>query len=154
MDFSAEDGGVRGTFLVVPYLSNLPPNLRPDKQVMRQKSLPRASELFDRGSSAVATQREMVGEVEATLDEAPLDDSFLDSCRGALARGPMSILIGEGDSQKPVELEEKLGADGERLKVEVVPGMIIHPVTHPEVQDLVSGWLMHRLTQALSLGSP
>jgi len=150
LDLAAEDPHIGGAFLVVPYLWNTPPYLRADKQAMRQKSLPRASELFDRGSSAVATQRETVGEVEAALDESPLEQSFVDSCRAALAHCPVWILIGEGDSQKPVELKERLGTDGERLQVEVVPGTIIHPVTHPEIQELVSARLMERLACTLS----
>lgn len=147
MDFASEDPGVKGTFLIAPYLWNLPPGLRPDKQVL-QKPLPRADELFDRGSSDVRSHREAVGEVEAITDEGPLEQSIVESCKEALGRGPTWILIGEGDSQKPVELKQRLGADGERLEVEVVPGMIIHPITHPEVQELVSRRLTERLVEA------
>ena len=152
LDLAAEDPAVRGAFLVVPYLWNTPPNLRSDKQAMRQKSLPRASELFDSGSSDVAAQRSAVGEVEAALDESPLEECFVESCRAALAHGPVWILIGEGDSQKPVELKQQLGADGERLEVEVVPETIVHPVTHPEVQGLVTARLAKRLADALGHG--
>lgn len=145
LDFAAEDGQVKGTFLIVPYLSNLPPNMRADKQVNKQKSLPRASELYDHGSSEVQFHRDNVGEVEAVTDDSPLEESIVASCRAAVASGPVHILIGEGDSQKPVALKERLGAEGERLDVEVVPGTIIHPVTHPEVQELVTtrllGWV-------------
>jgi dienelactone hydrolase len=150
LDFAAEDERVKGAFLVVPYLWNTPPRLRQDKQAMRQKSLPRASELFDSGSSDVASQRAAVGEVEAVLDETPLEESFVESCRAALAHGRVWILIGEGDSQKPVELKERLGAEGERLEVEVVPDTIVHPVTHPEIQELVSARLMDHLAGALA----
>ena len=151
MDFAAEDPDVRATFLIVPYLWNVPPGLRPDKQAAQQKAQPRAGELFDRGSSDVESHRQTVGEVEAVTDESPLEQSLVESCRGALRRGPVWILIGEGDSQKPVELKERLGADGDRLEVEVVPGTIIHPITHPEVQELVSRRLGERLAGAAGI---
>jgi dienelactone hydrolase len=149
MDFAAEDPGVKGTFLLVPYLWNIPPHLRPDKQAMRQKSLPRASELFDHGSSDIEAQRKAVGEVEAVGDDTPLEESFVESCRAALRHGPVWILIGEGDSQKPVELKQRLGADGTNLEVEVIPGMIVHPITHPEVQEIVTKRLQDRLENVL-----
>jgi dienelactone hydrolase len=142
MDFAGEDPHVKGAFLMVPYLWNLPPNLRPEKQAVRQKSLPRAAELFDQGSSEVGSQRASGGEVEAITDESPLEESLVESCRAALRHGPVWILIGEGDSQKPVELKRRLGTAGEELAVEVVAGMIIHPITHPETQELVSGRLL------------
>lgn len=144
LDFAAEDAGVGGAFLVVPYLWNLPPHLRPDKQASRQKGLPRAAEVYDRGSSEVEAHRRTVGEVEALTDEGPLEASFVETARAALAHGPMWILIGEGDSQKPLELRERLGPAGEKLTVEVEPGMIIHPVTHPETQALATSWLVDR----------
>jgi dienelactone hydrolase len=148
LDFASEDRHVVASFLIVPYLWNVPPNLRPDKQMMKQKSLPRASELYDRGSSDVQDQRAAAGEVEAVLDKSPLEESFVESCRGALESGPVWILIGEGDSQKPVELKQRLGAEGEGLEVEVVPEMIVHPVTHPEVQELVAKRLTERVVGA------
>jgi dienelactone hydrolase len=151
MDFAAEDPGVTGAFLVVPYLWNLPPNLRADKQVNLQSSLPRASELFDSGSSEVEAQRAYSGEVAALTDESPLEEGLVESCRGALENGPVWILTGEGDSRKPTELKERLGADGDRLEVEVVAGTIIHPVTHPEIQALVHDRLMGRVAGALGM---
>ncbi len=150
MDFAAESPDAKGSFLVVPYLWNVPPGHRPDKQVARRRSLPRAGELFDQGSSDMAAHRETVGEVEAVTDESPLEESFLDSARAAMGRGPLWILIGEGDSQKAVELKQRLGAEGESLEVEVVPGMIVHPVTHPEVQELVLARMRERIEAALS----
>lgn len=149
LDFAAENARVKGAFLVVPYLWNAPSNLRPDKMAMRQEPMSRASELFDSGSSAVDDQRKAIGEVEAVLDTSALDGSFVSTCRAALAHGPVSMLIGEGDSQKPVELKERLGADGDRLEVDVTPGMIVHPVTHPETQALVTDWLIRRTMSAL-----
>lgn len=149
LDFAAEDRGVSGAFLVVPYLWNLPPGQRPDKQIVRQRSLPRAGELFDQGSSDVDTHRGTVGEVEAVTDQSPLEETFVEVCRQALQRGPVWMLLGEGDSQKPVELKQRLGEEGERLDIEVVPGMIIHPITHPEVQELVRARLMERVTAAV-----
>jgi dienelactone hydrolase len=146
MDFAAEDSHVKASLLIVPYLWNEPPNLRPDKQANKQKSLPRASELFDIGSSSVRGQRESVGEVEAVTDQSPLEQSLVAACREALQHGPVRILIGEGDSQKPVELQERLGADAGGLEVEVVPGTIIHPVTHPEIQELVADWLTYQVS--------
>jgi dienelactone hydrolase len=151
MDFAAEDPDVKGTFLVVPYLWNLPPNLRPDKQANKLKSLPRAEELYEHGSSDVQDQRKTVGEVEAVTDRSPLEQSLVASCRDALKRGPVWILIGEGDSQKPVEIRERLGDDAEGLEVEVVRDTIIHPVTHPETQELVSSRLMERVSAALGV---
>jgi dienelactone hydrolase len=153
LDFAAEDSAVKGSFLVVPYLWNTPPYLRLDKQAMRQKSLPRASELFDSGSSVVTAQRETVGEVEAVLDESPLEESFVESCRAALTHGRVWILIGEGDSQKPVELKERLGDDGKRLTVETIPDTIVHPVTHPEIQDLVTARLMEQIVGSVTPGT-
>lgn len=149
MDLGAEDPRVKGVFITVPYLWNTPPHLRSDKQVMRQRSLPRANELFDRGSSDVAAQRQTVGEVEAVLDSSPLEECFIENCQAALEHGPVWILIGEGDSQKPVELQERLGAGGERLEVEIVPQTIIHPVTHPEVQELVTDRMRERILGVL-----
>lgn len=148
MEFAAEDADVKGAFLVVPYLWNLPPVLLPHKQATRQRSLPRASELFDQGSSDVRAQLAAREEVEAVTDTSPLEESVVQSCRRALESGPVWILIGEGDSQKPVELKERLGEDGERLEVEVVPGMTIHPDTFPEVQEVMTSKLMDRLLSA------
>lgn len=148
LEFAAEDASVKGSFLIVPYLWNLPPNMRPEKQATKQSSLPRASELFEFGSSDVQAQREADGEVEALTDNHPLGENIVRSCRAALKRGRVWMLIGEGDSQKPVELKERLGSDGEGLEVEVVPGMIVHPVTHPEVQEVVADWLLDRLRAA------
>ena len=147
LDFAAQDAGVKATFLIVPYLNNLPPNLRADKQAMRQGSLPRASELFDRGSSDVRAQREHEWGLEATLDDSPLEENFVDACRAALGHGPVWMLVGEGDSQKPVQLKRRLRAE-EGLEVEVVPGMILHPVAFPEVQELVTGRLTERVAAA------
>ena len=147
-DFAAADDGVRGTFLVVPYLWNLPPNLRPDKLAARQKSLPRASELFDHGSSNVREQRRDYGEVEAATDRSPLEETFVTSGREMLAGGPGWILIGEGDSQKPLALKRALGEAGRGLEVEVVADTIIHPITHPEIQQLVTDRLRSRLVAA------
>lgn len=150
MDLAAADPDVRGSFLVVPYLWNLPPNLRPEKQMHRQKGLPRASELFDRGSSEVRGQRNLVGEVEAITDRSPLEESIVDSCRAAAHHGRIWMLIGEGDSQKPVELRNRLAVEGVELEVEVVPGMIVHPVTHPEVQELVNRRLAEQVRDSLA----
>jgi dienelactone hydrolase len=149
LDLAAEDPRVRGVFAVVPYLWNTPPQLRSDKQAMRQKSLPRASELFDSGSSEVAVQRTLAGEVEAELDESPLEECFVDNCRAALAHGRVWMLIGEGDSQKPVELKERLDGEATGLDVEVVPETIVHPVTHPEVQELVTARITEKVLAAL-----
>jgi dienelactone hydrolase len=148
-DFAAEDAAVVGTFLVVPYLWNQPPTMRADKQAARQRSLPRASELFDSGSSDVESQRRAHREVEAVTDRSPLDPYFVERCHGVLAGGPAWILIGEGDSQRPVELKRRLGEEGARLEVEVVPNMIIHPVTYPEVQELVTSRLREQLSEVL-----
>lgn len=146
MDFAADEPCVRGTFLIVPYLWNVPPQMRPDKQMIRQKSsLPRASELFDQGSSDVQAQRDADLEVEAITDSEPLEDNVVESFRRVLEDRSAWIMIGEGDSQKPLELKQRLGQVGERLDVEVIPGMILHPVTHPEVQDLVVDRLTNRL---------
>jgi dienelactone hydrolase len=149
LDFAAEDANVSEALLVVPYLWNVPPNLRPDKEASRQKSLPRASELYDRGSSDVRVQRAAVGEVEAVTDRSPLEESIVETCRRARSHCPVRILIGEGDSRKPVELGDALRADGEPLEVEVVPRTIIHPVTHPEVQAVVTSWLADCVAEAL-----
>ncbi|HEX6687808.1 MAG TPA: alpha/beta hydrolase family protein [Solirubrobacterales bacterium] len=151
LELAAEDPRVKGSFLIVPYLWNLPPNLLPGKQAMRQKSLPRASELFDRGSSDVQAQRAIQAEVEAVLDQTPLEDNLVEICRRALEQGEIWILTGEGDSQKPVEMKERLGESGERLEVEIVPGTIIHPVTHPEILAIVTERLTERLLGAVDV---
>lgn len=149
-DFAAEDGGVTGTFLIVPYLWNLPPHMRADKVAARSRSLPWASALYDYGTSSVRDQRRHYGEVEAVTDRSPLEESFVEGARALLAGGPAWILIGEGDSQKTVELKRRLGEDGERLEVEVVPNTIIHPVTHPEIQALVTARLRARVEAAVA----
>jgi predicted alpha/beta-hydrolase family hydrolase len=148
LEFAAENPNVKSSFLIVPYLWSVPPSMRPEKQVLRRKSLPRASELFDQGSADVGAQEAAGEEVEALNDTHPLGDEVVESCRVALRGGPIWMLIGEGDSQKPVELQRRLGADGERLEVEVVPGMVIHPITHPEVQEVVASRLVDRVLQA------
>lgn len=149
LELAAEDSQVKGSFLIVPYLWNLPPNLLPGKQAMRQKSLPRASELFDQGSSDVQAQRAIHAEVEAVTDQTPLEENLVEICRRALEQGEVWILTGEGDSQKPMEMKERLGESGERLEVEIVPGTIIHPVTHPEILEIVTERLTERLLGAV-----
>jgi len=148
LEFGAGDSQVKGSFLVVPYLWSVPPAMLPAKQELHRRGLPHASELFDRGSSDVGAQEGGGEAIEARSDKVPLTLEMIDTCRRALRGGPIWMLIGEGDSQKPVELKERLGADGERLTVEIAPGMIIHPVTHPEVEQLVSSKLIERLTEA------
>jgi dienelactone hydrolase len=153
LEFAAEDASVKSSFTIVPYLWSVPPSMRADKLALRQKSLPRAAELFDHGSAEVRTQEAVEGEVEALSDNNPLGEEVVDTCRRALARGPIWMLIGEGDSQKPVELKQRLGADGGNLEVEIVPGMIIHPITHPEVQEVVASRLTERLLGAAAVGA-
>jgi predicted alpha/beta-hydrolase family hydrolase len=139
LDFAAEqtDSEIVAAFLVVPYLWNVPPNLKPDKQSARQEPFTQAEKQFDRAHSDVRLQREAVGEVEAVTDTLPLESSVVDACRAALNACPIRILIGEGDSQKPIELKSRLGETSGRLEIEVVPNMIIHPATQPHVQAFV-----------------
>lgn len=152
-DFAAEDDGVRGTFLVVPYLWNKPAHMRPDKLAARSKSLPWASELYDYGSSSLRDQRQGPVGIEADTDRSPLEESFVERARALLAGGPAWILIGEGDSQRTVELKRRLGEGGETLEVEVVPDTIIHPVTHPEIQALVTARLLERIDATVAAGA-
>jgi len=114
-------------------------------------ALPISHKLFDRANSNVQIQRETVGEVEAIADKSPLEESVVETCRKALKGGTIWMLIGEGDSQKPVELKERVGPSGRRLNVEVIPEMIIHPVTQPEVQELVSTRLIDWVSEVLPL---
>lgn len=153
LDFAAEDEGVIATFMIVPYLWNVPPNLRMDKLASRRADLPRATEVFERGSSDMRDRDPLEEEGEIT-DDTPLGDNLVESCRKAVKRGPAWILVGEGDSQKPTEIKPRLGSDGDGLEVEVVPSTIIHPITHPEVQELVAGKLMDRVMGVLAAAPP
>jgi hypothetical protein len=153
LEFGAEHRGIKGSFLVVPYLWSVPPGMLPSGQKAKPSSLPRAAELFDRGSSDAPAPEPGNGEVEAPSEQTPLEQEMVETCRRALEAGPIWMLIGEGDSQKPLELKERLGSDGERLEVEVAAGMIIHPVAHPEVQELVTHRLVERLTEATGPGA-
>lgn len=148
IEYAAVDPAVEESFLIVPYLWTVPPHMLEHKRAMRNRSLPQASELFDRGSSDLAARENGDEEIEAALDRSPLDEGVVETCRQAARNARTHILIGEGDSQKPLALKQRLEAEGERLDVDVAPGMIIHPVTYPEVADAVTGWLANRVLGA------
>jgi hypothetical protein len=126
IEFGGEDAGVVGAFLSVPYVR--------------------------RGFIELQHRRRPVGRVRRWLrriDSATYHDKVLAALPAMLERGPVWILAGELDGDEALQVKRLLGSRGRGLEVELVPGIALHPVATPEVQEEVSRRLLARIMGAV-----
>jgi hypothetical protein len=52
-------------------------------------------------------------------------------------RAPVAMVFGEHDVFDPALLRQVLGTQADAVDLELIPGLALHPVHSPEVQDAV-----------------
>jgi dienelactone hydrolase len=126
LEFAASEPIARGLFLIAPYLWHREPHLgRKPKEGEPAKIEP------------VAANGPVLGD----------DDDLHAGFRTALTRGPVYVLVGEGEEVDYVRpFGERLQESGPTFELEVAPGMPIHPVGHPHQQAIARRWLLDRVT--------
>lgn len=139
LELAVGDPRVGGTFLVVPYLSHIPPNRR--ERPLEPGELDGAEEWAGRAPGSIED-----------------DEALLEGFRALIERGPTCILIGDRDKEQDrLEVESlvrNLGEAAQGLDLEVVPGYALHPVIRPDVQEIVSRLLTERLMAAYGEHQP
>lgn len=73
-----------------------------------------------------------------------LDETF-ERFSAMLSHGSCSTLVGEEEFERVAEIEPRLGSEASQLEIEVVPGKKLDPTKTPEIQALVSDWLLSRV---------
>lgn len=129
VELASSDEDVNSTFFVSPYLATDPsiaPKAPADGQ-SRSTPVPAAG-----GLPGDARKGEI------------LDETF-ERFSAMLTHGSCSILIGEEEFERVAEIEPRLGPEASRLKIEVVSGKRLDPIRTPEIQALVSDWLLSRV---------
>lgn len=82
-------------------------------------------------------------------DVDPVDPHVVECFRAILDRRPSWILVGEDDSQDVPRLQRLLGPTRHQLEVESVPGMALHFLDQPPIQEQVRRRLVARVAAAL-----
>lgn len=129
LEFAAYDPVARGLFLIVPYLWHREPHLRKD---------PSAEDPPD------------LEPVPANGPVLSTDEDILAGFRAALGRGPVWVLVGEGEEEQVLPVAGQLEDAGSPLELEVAPGMPLHPVGHPEQQATARRRLVDRVGATLA----
>lgn len=130
LELAAGDPAIHGTFLAVPYLWHLPPHKR-DRPL-------------------AATDREYIDRRLGRSERSSLDDDadLAAGFRAILGRGPLWILVGDRDDHELAAVQRLLGPAGAELEVDVAPGMELHSIIQPDVQEEVTRRLTDRLLAA------
>jgi dienelactone hydrolase len=126
IDLAADQSPISRTFLVVPHLRTL---VDPGQESRDSGGLRSYSELDD--PDAVAPT--VVEHLETILGHAP---SWL--------------LAGEHDLLDVAQLERRLGPTPYELEVETVPGLALHFLDQPEVQEQARSRMLDRIARALT----
>lgn len=86
-------------------------------------------------------------------DPDAVDPAMVDCFREILARAPSWILVGEDDEPDVPLLLRSVGATAHELEVEVVPGVALHFLDQPDLQEEAGRRLRSRLERALAPAS-
>jgi hypothetical protein len=128
IDLAGGGGGptISRTFLVVPYLRAL---VDPGEERQRP-----------------ATPRDGDGRD----DPGAVCPSVVEHMRAILGRGPSWLLAGEHDDLDVDPLVRGLGPTPHELDVEIVPGLALHFLDQPDVQEHTRSRLVDRVSRALA----
>lgn len=127
IDLAGEHPDVVGAFVSVPYV-------RQDWVDLGTRSQP------------IGRLRRVLGRIDA----AGFHDDVLAALPVILEKGPIWMLMGEGDGDEALQLQRLFRSRGRRpIEVEVVRGMAVHPVDSPEVQEVVTRRMLARIARAL-----
>lgn len=127
LEYAASDPAALGLFLVTPYLWRREPleDGDPDPDLVRANG--------------------------PTLDT---DAQIVAGLRTVLSRAPVQVLVGEGEAGDVLPFSRRLERSGQTFELDIVPGVPIHPVGHPEQQERVWRWLPERLAAAVAEREP
>ena len=95
-------------------------------------------------------RRKPMGRMLGRVDRSDFHENVLRSLPVMLAKGPVWMVMGEGDGDEALQLQALFRTKGlQPIEVEVVPGIALHPVGTPEVQHEVTSRMLRRIAQAL-----
>jgi dienelactone hydrolase len=81
--------------------------------------------------------------LEGSDDELDAVDPIVVDCmRATLEHAPSWILVGEHDDPDVTTLEHQLSPQSHSLEIEIVPGMALHLLDQPQLQDEVTAHLL------------
>lgn len=127
IDIAGEDPRVVGAFLSVPYVRKV------------------FVELAERRRPMGPLRRAL-----GRIDPAKFHEGVIAGLPVMLAKGPVWMLMGDGDGDDPLQLRRLFRARGRRrIEVEVVPGMAVNPVSSPEAQREVARRTLRRIARYL-----